>query len=101
MMTWWVVLIEAALALAFLWHRPGGVSRYRHVVLILFAWTTYAAAVNVAESYGWTLMILGIAQCENEANRTRFAYVVTCLWLLVYEYVPIYAFLKPVVEALI
>ncbi len=86
--TWWTVLIEGALAVMFLLPKRWRLSRYRHAVLLLFAWTTYVAAP--VKTFGWTLTTMGLAQCEPDARRTRMLYILTYPILLIYEQAPIW-----------
>lgn len=84
--TWHTAIIEALLALTFLWPRPGLVRRSRNLVFLAFAWTTYLAAPVI--TFGWTLSILCIAQTENEERRGRFLLVMTLPLLFAYKHVP-------------
>jgi hypothetical protein len=73
--TWWTVLIEGALAVVFVAPTRTRLSRWRDVALLHFAWTTDMAAP--VKTFGWTLSILGLAQCDRNARLTRFCYVLT------------------------
>jgi hypothetical protein len=66
--------IETAVAIAFLAPLGSLVSRARHALLALFCATTYALAP--VAGFGWLLLSMGVAQCEPEERRTRFAYLV-------------------------
>jgi hypothetical protein len=80
-MTWWTVAIEGLLAAAFLWPRRRGVLyRFRNPLLIVFALTTYSIAPVMG--YGFTLMILGYANCEREDRRGRASFVAALVALL-------------------
>ena len=93
LVTWWTIAIECALALAFLWPGTRGPARYRHIILLLFAWTTYTTVTNVGVSFGWVLMTLGVAQCEPGRRHLRLLYVATCCLLLAYNYLPLFSFI--------
>ena len=85
--TAWTLIIEAILAVTFLAPRGTRLAHTRDAFLLLFGWTTYLVAT--VETFGWTLMILGLAQCEPDRGRTRFLYALTFCLLLVYDYVPL------------
>jgi hypothetical protein len=72
--------LEAAVAVAFLAPLAGWVSRTRHLLLAFFCATTYALAP--VAGFGWLLLSLGVAQCEQEKARTRLAYLVAFLVVL-------------------
>lgn len=80
--TWWTILIEALLAGAFL--LPGGlrIGWLRHGLLLLFILTTYAVAPVIP--YGWTLLMMGFANCPSDWTRMRAAYVAAFMALQVY-----------------
>ncbi len=76
-------MIEASVALTFLWPR---LARFRNVLLIAFGATTFAFAT--VRGFGWLLMTLGLAQCEDDERRARIGYVATLLLIEVYYSVP-------------
>ncbi|MGH7895669.1 MAG: hypothetical protein ACREQL_13440, partial [Candidatus Binatia bacterium] len=76
----------------FLLPKRFGVARYRHAILLLFAWTTYLVAT--VATFGWVLMTIGLGQCEPERRRTRVLYVATCILVLAYEYCPLFPFVR-------
>ena len=84
--TWWTALIEGLLALVFLWPRKNTLYRMRNAVLLVFAWTTYLAAPVM--TFGWTLITLGLAQTEEDEERTRLLYILTLVLLFIYAKVP-------------
>lgn len=92
MSTWWTAAIESALAALFLLPTSLAVSRYRHALLLLFAWTTYLVAS--VEPFGWTLVTIGISQCEPGLRRTRVLYVATGLLVVAYAHVPLLGSLR-------
>jgi hypothetical protein len=76
-------VLEASIALAFLWPR---LARVRNALLIVFGATTFAFAT--VRGFGWLLMTLGLAQCEEEERRARIGYVATLLLIELYYSVP-------------
>ena len=76
-------VIEAGIALAFLWPR---LARFRNALLIAFGATTFAFAT--VRGFGFLLMTLGLAQCEDDERRTRIAYVATLFLIEAYRSVP-------------
>jgi hypothetical protein len=84
--TWGVLLFEACVALVFLagvGRQPGWV---RHGLLLAFCLTTYAFAP--VAGFGWLLLVLGLAQCDDRWNGLRRAYVAAFLLVLLYAEVP-------------
>jgi hypothetical protein len=81
-----VAALEAAVAIAFLW--PGGrwLARARDPLLLAFCAGTYA--VTPVEGFGWLLLAMGAAQCAAERRRTRVAYVLAFLAILLYRELP-------------
>jgi hypothetical protein len=76
-------VIEAGIALAFLWPRP---ARFRNALLLAFGATTFAFAT--VRGFGFLLMTLGLAQCEEKERGTRLAYVATLFLIEAYRAVP-------------
>ena len=93
LVTWWTLALEGGIALAFLWPLGRGPSRYRHAALIVFAATTYLVASNVS-TFGWGLLVMGLAQCEPGLPRTRVLYCACMLLVLSYGYVPVLALIR-------
>ena len=85
-MTWWTVLLEGAVAVAFLWPLERGVSRGRDTLLLLFCVTTYA--ITPIEGFGWLLIAMGVAQCEPVRRTTRLLYFAVFALILFYREVP-------------
>lgn len=81
-LTWWTILIELVLAAVFLWPQGRRVTVIRNAALLLFGVTTYAIAPVVG--FGWTLMLLGLAQCETRARWLKLAYLGVFMLILVY-----------------
>lgn len=69
-LTWWGVLIEAAVAATFLLPLRGRWRHLRHGTLFAFAGTTYA--VLPVGAFGALLLVLGAAQAESERLRTAY-----------------------------
>lgn len=85
--TLWTAVIEGLIVALFLWPPSHRFSRLRHAALLVFCWTTYPFGTVVG--FGWILTILGLAQCEPEMQRTRFAYLLTFFLILVYSRTPL------------
>lgn len=68
--TWWGVLIEVAVALAFLLPLRGRWRGLRHGTLFAFVGTTYV--VLPVGAFGALLLVLGAAQAESERLRTAY-----------------------------
>lgn len=93
MMTWWTVAIEAIVAAFFLatiflrrssdasrrspWHR------WRNVILLFFAISTYSIAT--VKGFGWILLLMGYAQCEEDESKSRLAYIGVFLLIQLYK----------------
>jgi hypothetical protein len=82
-LTAYTALLEGALALAFFWPRP---TRARNALLVAFGATTFAFAT--VRGFGFLLMMLGLAQCEDDERRARIAYVATLFLIEAYRSVP-------------
>jgi hypothetical protein len=82
-LTAFTALIEVGIATAFLWPR---FARVRNVLLIAFGATTFAFAT--VRGFGFLLMALGLAQCEDDERRARIAYVATLFLIEAYRSVP-------------
>ena len=78
---WWNVVINVALAGAFLW-RLSPLSRIRDGLLICYCVTTYAIAT--VEGSAWQLIAMGIAQSKDSTGNILLAYTVTFLLVVVY-----------------
>jgi hypothetical protein len=84
--TWWLLALETLLCLAFLGPSRWKLAGWRHALLLLFCATTYLGAANVALSFGWTLLILGLAQCTAEEGCARLAHLAGTALLFVYYF---------------
>ena len=82
LMAGWTILLEAAIAVAFLWPEGKGVSKVRDLVLICFLITTYPMASAVG--FGWLLVAMGLAQSTRSFAAVRPLYVLTFLLLPLY-----------------
>lgn len=82
-LTAYTALLESALAATFLWPRP---RRARNWLLVAFGATTFAFAT--VRGFGFLLMTLGLAQCEEDERRARIAYVATLFLIEAYRSIP-------------
>ena len=82
-LTAFTAALEAGIALTFLWPR---LARFRNALLIVFGATTFAFAT--VRGFGFLLMTLGLAQCEDDERRTRIAYIATLFLIEAYRSVP-------------
>jgi hypothetical protein len=89
-LTLYTGVIEAAIAVAFLWPRAARLgprlARWRNVLLIAFGLSTFAFAT--VRGFGWLLMALGVAQCEADERRARIGYVAALFVIEAYRSVP-------------
>ena len=83
--TWWNLLEQPLVAIAFLVPPSSRLGRHRDWVLLLFCVTIYAVAP--VASFGWLLLAMGLAQCR-DTPLIRSAYLVTFGLLLIYDHVP-------------
>jgi hypothetical protein len=83
---WWNMLINAALALAFLVPTAWLVSRYRNALLILYCVVTYAIAT--VASFGWLLVAMAVSQTQAPERRLRVVYVAVFALILLYREIP-------------
>ena len=81
--TWWTITIEFAIALLFLLPDHRITSAGRNTLLLLFGVTTYSVAT--IKGFGWVLMLLGMAQCEQKQWRWRLAYLAVFLLIQAYS----------------
>jgi len=95
--TWWTIGIESLIAASFLVPTRFRLSRYRDAFLLVFGVTTYSVAT--VKTFGWTLMTLGYAQTQsNEREVVRLAYLITCLLILSYAYVPMLGYVGAILR---
>ena len=83
---WWNILIDGAIAVAFLWPASHGLSHLRHSLLLIFCVTTYAIAT--VASFGWLLIAMGVAQTGPGNQKVRLLYLGTFGLILFYREVP-------------
>jgi hypothetical protein len=80
--TWGTLLLEAVLAVLFLWPAGERLDPARHAVLLGFCAVTYAFAP--VAGFGWLLLVMGVARCR-PGQGWRAAYVVLFFLILVYS----------------
>lgn len=85
-MTRWTVLLEGAVAIAFLWPGNRGLAKLRDALLLVFCATTYAVAP--VEGFGWLLVAMGIAQCGPARRKTQLLYLVVFALIFFYREAP-------------
>jgi hypothetical protein len=86
-LTWGGFALETVLALAFLSRWPAAVHRSRHLLLMVFAAATYAAAP--VAGFGWLLAAMGLAQCDDAQKGLRLAYVGVFVLVVIYAETPL------------
>lgn len=80
MLTWWTIIIEGLIAVAFLWPKGRLISKWRNLFLLAFLLTTYSIAPVIG--FGWVLTIMGFTQCDSKWG--RLSYVLTFFVLQIY-----------------
>ena len=81
--TWWTLVIELLVAASFLWPLGKSISRWRDFFLIIFILSTYSVAPVLG--FGWTLIIMGLVQCENRYRYVRWLYMAAFVVLQIYN----------------
>jgi hypothetical protein len=81
-MTWWTLLIEAALALAFFWPSGRFARVTRNGLLLVFLATTYLLATVLP--FAFLLVVLGMAQCPEGPRGLRRAYLAALVLVHLY-----------------
>lgn len=84
LVTWWTVLLEAAIAAVYLAPKTARLARWRHPLLLLFVFSTYLFAP--VAGFGWLMIVLGVAQLGPAATRMRLAYLLSVVVLQAYRY---------------
>jgi hypothetical protein len=84
--TWSVLAYEAALGLAFLLPWGRWTPLLRHAGLIVFCIGTFAFAP--VRTFGWLLLILGLAQVDADDSRWRVAYLTAWFLIAFVSYAP-------------
>jgi hypothetical protein len=77
LLTWYTVLIEGAVAVAFLAPKSSWLWRRRNAMMVIFVATVYSIATVIG--FAWTLVILGYAQCKSDERGARLSYLVVFL----------------------
>ena len=77
--SYWTLLIEGAVALAFLIHRRRLPERYKDALLMIFIVTTYG--LLPVSGFAFLLCVMGFAQCEIAYPKRRVVYL--ALFILV------------------
>ncbi len=73
LITWWTVLIEAVIAVAFLFPRAPLIRRAPDVPLLVFIITVSPIATVLG--FAWILLIMGYTQCSVLKKKTSLAYL--------------------------
>lgn len=87
-MTWWTIAIEATVAILFLLPGTTIARRFKDASLMTFAFTTYLFVPVVA--FGCLFCAMGAAQCEHQQRRTRIAYMLLALFVMVRNNMVVY-----------
>lgn len=82
--TWWNLIEQILVAVLFLSPVNSRLYHYRDAFLLLFCVTAYAIAP--VSSFGWLLIAMAIAQCNNQ--KTRMKYLIVYALLAFYYSVP-------------
>jgi hypothetical protein len=83
--TWWNLLDQALVAVAFLVSPASRLGRMRDPILLLFCFVTYAAAP--VASFAWLLLSMGVTQSEKAAS-VRYGYLAAFIVMVFYYEVP-------------
>jgi hypothetical protein len=81
-MTWWTIVVEGTIAIAFLAPSRWITAKLRNPSLLLFLLSTYTAATVVG--FGWVLAIMGYAQARDDARWAKAAYLVAFALIFAY-----------------
>jgi hypothetical protein len=88
LMTWWTLLIEGLVAVAFLLPEGWGLSRWRDATLLTFAFSTYFVAPILY--FAWLLIAMAVIQCDRTTFRFwPVAYTAAFVLILMRFYVPV------------
>jgi hypothetical protein len=82
--TWWTVLIEAVIAIAFLLPRTPLIGRAPDVPLFVFIMTVTPIATVMG--FAWILLIMGYSQCLGHKRKTIFTYHLIFILLICFRY---------------
>ncbi len=86
LLTLFTLATESLGATAFLWPGVASMAKWRDVSLLFFCLSVYSVAT--VAGFGWLLLAMGLAQCGSDRPRTRMAYVVAFLAILLYREIP-------------
>ena len=84
--TFGILLLEATVSVVMLLPSTLPAVLLRHVLLLLFCAVTYAFAP--VAGFGWLLLAMGLAQCQDEWRLVRLLYLGMFLLVLFYSEVP-------------
>jgi len=82
LITWWTITLEAAIALVYLAPSTRQIARLRDPLLLLFILTTYTVAPVIG--FGWTIVVMGVAQSAPRSRIVPWLYVGAFFVLQVY-----------------
>lgn len=82
-LTWWTLLIEVLIAVAFLLPERIRIQAGRDISLLIFILSTYTLAS--VTGFGWLLAIMGMVQSVNSFRYARLAYLIAIILLQVYR----------------
>ena len=91
---WWLAILSTAwnlleqtfIAIAFLVPKSSWLGRLRDPLLLLFCFTIYAVVPVV--SFGWLVLAMGVAQCDDKSARIRYWYLGVFFALVFFYEVP-------------
>jgi len=79
-MTWWTICIEGGIAIAFMLPEKAKLSQFKHILLLVFAATTYLVAP--VPGFGCLLMLFGMSQC---LDKNKLFFALYCFGFIVIE----------------
>ena len=82
-LTWWTVLLEGVIALAFLVPRVRWLEVGRHILLLGFIASTYPPT-NVIQ-FGWIIVAMGLASCPRSSRRLQLAYLIAFVFIFCFS----------------
>ena len=87
-LTWWTIIIEAVVAVLFLWPEDRGPSRWRDLTLLAFIVTTYPVAPVIG--FAWVLASMGVAQSTEQSFKYGpVLYVVLYIFVMLSVHLPV------------
>jgi hypothetical protein len=84
--TVWNLLEQTLIAIAFLVPKDSRLGRIRDPLLLLFCFTIYAVVPVV--SFGWLILAMGLAQCDEKSATIRYWYMGAIFALIFFYEVP-------------